>query len=189
MLNPCSSFLDAEYFSDYLCFTNFTIKFNQIFCVPLGKIVLLTYTFCSPLNHIIYWNYSIMTLRWPGNIFLSCCTRFFLFPLLLQNYYFALSKQPPSAKLSVWLNCVCCQNYLFVFLTFFLLPSPSSTQSSFPFRQQCPLFWSHWPPSALASLYPVFHLTPYFTAELRLISPQSLNSALYTAGARLITHN
>lgn len=56
---------------------------------------------------------------------------------------------------------------------FCLLPSPTSLSPRASVSLDgVPLFWSHWP-LWLSSLPTVFHLTPYFTAELRLISPQS----------------
>lgn len=67
---------------------------------------------------------------------------------------------------------------------------PSSTQSSFPFRPQYPhVLESLTPLGSLLSLprlplNPIFH--SWTTANFPPVPP---NSAPYTAGARLITHN
>lgn len=73
---------------------------------------------------------------------------------------------------SVWIVPSAKTTYLCSPLSFCYLPSFRYTQSSFPFRRRAPCFWVTDPPR-LSSLPTVSHLTPYFTAELRLISPQS----------------
>lgn len=67
-------------------------------------------------------------------------------------------------------------------------PVSATPKAAFLLDDVPPVLESLTPPR-LPSLPTVSHLTPYFTAELRLISPSPLNSALSTVGARLITHN
>lgn len=100
-------------------------------------------------------------------------------PLITLSFLFQIiiillhSSVPPSALLSFCLNCLPCSNCLFVLPTFFLLPSHLPLHpKQLSFKTACPCFGVADPPR-LSPLPTVSHLTPYFTAELRLISPQS----------------
>lgn len=73
---------------------------------------------------------------------------------------------------SVWIVSLAKTTYLCSPLSFCYIPIFRYTQSSFPFRWHAPCFGVTDPPR-LSPLPTVSHLTPYFTAELRLISPQS----------------
>ena len=92
-----------------------------------------------------------------------------------------------STSFSSRLNCVSSEHDLFIY-SFLLLPYRLIFYPNLLLNVLPPVLES-LTPSALPSPFAFSHLTPYFTAELRLISPGPPNNALYTAGARLITHN
>lgn len=103
---------------------------------------------CSDVNlnlQLVYTNFSLTSLLFS---YTSCFTFF------------------SSAE--------CYYNYPFVFLLHFLSsPSSSAPKAAFLLDNLNPVLESLTPLLGFSSPYPVSHLTPYFTAELRLISPQS----------------
>lgn len=117
---------------------------------------------------LVVWHIHRPKFRLPSLclLILSSPFKWLLFPCTPSDASFS------PVELLFWIVSSAETTYLCSPLSFCYLLSFRYTQSSFPLKRRAPCFGVTDPPR-LSSLPTVSHLTPYFTAELRLISPQS----------------